>query len=929
MVCREGFPIGVLPDAIEIGLQSLLRGDEWAFGLMLHGPHVDGCRTILKSLLQGLDAVGRPPRRPSDDRPRQTRTDDGVNRSLHGCFEVSAVHSLVDRQAPDVVALPPKLLAAQQAAVGTTRTLTLRFLSPLRTLRPRPLRQGRSTLFDEQCFPVEVLVQRLADRLRTDFGHDFGFSRDEEAASITADDIELDEPLPLSRMQWIQWKHGAADDGLTQPLKTDHRSAVPLPNRRGGHRQQSDQQRDLFGVMGRLRVTIHNRSVIPVLVYGQYCGIGERTNFGFGRYVIEQPIPQGILSALDMRAERSCSLIQRAVVEQSLQETALEYGADPNAVRALASSVLHPDWQPGSTHRFLLQQNGKPRVISIPSAEERAVQKLILNLLGPVLDVFLTDSCVAYRKGFGRHTAVQMLQEAWNDGCRWALKADFHQFFDSIDHQLLQDRLQVFLQDDQTVAILMKWVKAGSPRPDTGLPTGAVISPLLANLFLEQFDAHIRADGGRLIRYADDFVILFRDPKLGEEVLRRAQEEAEQLKLHLNDKKTQLSDFHTPFDFLGFRFFHQTHWQYQGDRLTQIEDLGWTESPSRIPAESKIHLPGENGLEPASRSVWIFGPAADRIRVDGHQIVCDAPADGREYRADLNRASDVVALGPPTIDRSFLQAAAATGINLFLADHLGRWKMAIVDDVPLEQPNLLLAQAQLTQQPARRLTIARELLQAKVRNYATLATAATHLPFGRQLAERLKEFATQMQSASDLEQLRGFEGAAAAAWYGQFGRFLHKPFQFESRVHPNAADPVNVLLNFGFTLLHRITMLALIKEGFSVSLGVLHEPGPHHAALASDVQEPFRHLIDRCVIDATRRFSVSSFHATDDANFPLRIEPATFRSFTAMLFEMLAIQCRSSVQQTERSYRHHIATLARTLHKHIVNPEAELRIFRH
>lgn len=108
------------------------------------------------------------------------------------------------------------------------------------------------------------------------------------------------------------------------------------------------------------------------------------------------------------------------------------------------------------------------------------------------------------------------------------------------------------------VELLMQWVAAGAPQPGRGLPTGAVVSPLLAKLFLEQFDRQVQEDGGLLVRYADDFVLLFRDPGKGRQVLARAAEVAEQLKLRLNDDKTKLLELeNTPFDFLSFRFFSE------------------------------------------------------------------------------------------------------------------------------------------------------------------------------------------------------------------------------------------------------------------------------------------------------------------------------------------------------------------------------------
>src|SRR5262249_59106429 len=121
-------------------------------------------------------------------------------------------------------------------------------------------------------------------------------------------------------------------------------------------------------------------------------------------------------------------------------------------------------------------------------------------------------------------------------------RSDFHRFFDSIDHGLLRQRLDAYLADDRLVELIMLWVTSGAIQPGRGLPTGSVLSPLLANLFLDQFDEHVVGEGARLVRYADDFLLLFRDETQAKAVYEDAYREAEQLRLTLNEEKTHLLD---------------------------------------------------------------------------------------------------------------------------------------------------------------------------------------------------------------------------------------------------------------------------------------------------------------------------------------------------------------------------------------------------
>jgi CRISPR-associated protein Cas1 len=551
-------------------------------------------------------------------------------------------------------------------------------------------------------------------------------------------------------------------------------------------------------------------------------------------------------------------------------------------------------------------------------------------MLSPVLDRFLSDSCQAYRRGLGRKTAAERIHKAFGEGWRWALKADFHRFFDSVDHALLRDKLEAYIQDDALVDLLMQWIAAGAPQPGRGLPTGAVVSPLLANLFLEEFDRQVHEDGGRLVRYGDDFVLLFRDPGKGRQVLARAGELAEQLKLTLNDEKTKLLDLDkTPFDFLGFRFFAEKGWQYRADGLVQVEDLGWREAPRARELASQRALPGEQGIESSRSGIWIVGPHVDWVGIEGKDVVCRSRQAGTEDRFQRRRVAELIVLGPATLDHSLFRDRDADSLGLLLADDAGRWTCAVTDEPPLELADLVRAQVAASADPARALQFGRMLIVAKLNNHAALATAYPARASSGQLSEKLRSLAEQAGRAEDVSQLMGIEGAGAAAWYGEFAQRIDRRYSFERREHPHAADPVNVMLNLAQTVLHRVICLTLVREGFAPSIALLHQSGHRHAALASDLQEAFRHLMDRVVIEATGVIAPGEFHETSSGPFPLRMEPGTYRTLVAAVFRMLATECVGRGAQAARSYRRHIATMSRSLHRHLLNPEAKFSIFEH
>jgi len=153
--------------------------------------------------------------------------------------------------------------------------------------------------------------------------------------------------------------------------------------------------------------------------------------------------------------------------------------------------------------------------------------------------------------------------------------------------------------------------------------------------------------------------------------------------------------------------------------------------------------------------------------------------------------------------------------------------------------------------------------------------------------------------------------------------------RFARRVAPRAADPVNILLNLGQTALHRLATLAIRATGMLPSLGLLHAQRSGHAALASDLQEPFRHLVDAVVIEATREISPDEFRSDDAGSHALRIRPAASRLFFERLHARLALPVAAHGSGDSRPYADWIADAARSLRAHLLNPELPFTVFRH
>jgi CRISPR-associated protein Cas1 len=454
-----------------------------------------------------------------------------------------------------------------------------------------------------------------------------------------------------------------------------------------------------------------------------------------------------------------------------------------------------------------------------------------------------------------------------------------------------------------------------------GIPTGSPLSPMLGNLLLDRFDELVFQEGGRLIRYGDDFLILCRDEDSAQRLFLSAQEEAEQLQMSLNEVSSEVIDFDEPFRFVGFDFVRHDRWQTQGSASPRLlEELGWHDASKPLtPQPAKLLLPGETGQQATDFGLTaIIGPDVTHLELRPDAIGCHYLGGRPATSIPLADLETLVVLGNIGISSVVLEKLMDRRVHVILADSRGNAFAGIMGDTDFA-PDVLAAQVKAQSDSLRCLGIARSLVVSKVSNYARLAGA---LQPQSELSLRLLDLANKCSLSERIEQLRGMEGAAAALWYGHFGDHLGKGFSFATRVAPAADDPVNVLLNIAQTHLYRMMVLAIRSAGLCSSIGFLHSSTGRFAALASDLQESFRFLMDRTVIEATWQLRPADFVREDRSEYPLSMKNHAMRSFQKMLWRTLHLDCRLRAEQEEStSYLVLMQRQARQLRRHLLNPE--------
>ena len=232
-------------------------------------------------------------------------------------------------------------------------------------------------------------------------------------------------------------------------------------------------------------------------------------------------------------------------------------------LRRLAEELRTGKYQPRAIKRVWITKLGSTelRPLGIPCVRDRVVQKALLHVLEPIFDITFSENSYGFRHGRGCLHALERIEALLKEGLVYVVDADLKSYFDTIPKDRLMDRVRERVSDSRVLGLVEQFLEQGVMDglsewvPDEGTPQGAVISPLLANIYLNPLD-HLLAEAGyAMVRYADDFVILCRSREEANGALEEVKAWVEENGLTLHPTKTKIVDARTEgFDFLGYTF---------------------------------------------------------------------------------------------------------------------------------------------------------------------------------------------------------------------------------------------------------------------------------------------------------------------------------------------------------------------------------------
>lgn len=584
------------------------------------------------------------------------------------------------------------------------------------------------------------------------------------------------------------------------------------------------------GCIGKLYLKGQFNNLLPFLILGSELHTGSKLSNSLGHYLLHResagyfesyfPNKKAIVSVIRDVLERYDSALESLSAEGNVPFNEEDY-AD-TVVRQIVTDTYTPT---PNTAFLIKKESGVDRIVEQLSFSDLIIQQYILKTVSRAFDRIFEEGSIGFRKGVSRQKAIEIVQSAVSEGYQYVVESDIEDFFPSVDFGVLTGLLDFYIpqKDSLLKALILKTIKNGYVLKGAyhertkGLAQGSPLSPVLANLYLDSFDEKIMSWNVKIVRYADDFVIMTRTKEEAVEILSRTEAFLSEIGLKLKKEKTAVRHIRDGFRFLGMRF-----------------------------ERSEAVVEPEEEYRRFKKPLYITEPYlflalnGDAIEIKKSGVIKEA--------IPLRRISEIIVMERSTFSTALLTKCTESNIPLTITLNSGYYVTTIkpdskkYHDISFEHARKFYS---LTDTEI--LSIAKEFAAGKLSNYASLFKQK-YVKTQNLFIGELNRVIQRIHQAGDIHQVRGFEGAAAKKIYQKLNSIIdNKEFHIKKRQRKNP-DMINSLLNFGYYLLFSRINATVRAVGLNPYLGFLHSPEDNYESFVCDIQELFRSRIDRFIV---------------------------------------------------------------------------------
>lgn len=273
-------------------------------------------------------------------------------------------------------------------------------------------------------------------------------------------------------------------------------------------------------------------------------------------HLMEKVVEEGNMQAAMRRVRRNKG--SSGIDGMSVEELPRYIGGNWARIR---QELLAGTYQPQTVKRVEIPKpHGGIRQLGIPTVVDRMIQQMILNVLQPEFDPTFSKHSYGFRPGKSAHQAVRAAQRYIQEGRRWVVDVDLEKFFDRVNHDILMSRLARRIKDRRMLGLIRRYLKAGVMAHGVvverweGTPQGGPLSPLLANVLLDEVDKELEKRGHAFVRYADDGNVYVRSQRAAQDVMATLKRLYAGLRLKVNEAKSRITRVWKS-QYLGYGFW--------------------------------------------------------------------------------------------------------------------------------------------------------------------------------------------------------------------------------------------------------------------------------------------------------------------------------------------------------------------------------------